>query len=63
MTDRIGRRILFLSSVGGMIVFFTLQTAMSAVFANTGNTGAAHSVIAFIFLFYASYEYATPSAL
>lgn len=46
-----------------MIVFFTLQTAMSAVFANTGNTGAAHSVIAFIFLFYASYEYATPSAL
>jgi len=56
--DKIGRRILFLASVAGMIVFFTLQTAMSAVFANTGSTGAAHSVIAFIFLFYASYDLA-----
>ncbi|KAF9467734.1 hexose transporter [Collybia nuda] len=58
MVDRIGRRILFLTSVAGMIIFFTLQTAMSAYFANTGNTGAAHSVIAFIFLFYASYDLA-----
>ncbi|KAG5636475.1 hypothetical protein H0H81_007893 [Sphagnurus paluster] len=58
MVDKIGRRILFLTSVSGMIVFFTLQTACSAVFANTGSDGAAHAVIAFIFLFYASYDLA-----
>jgi MFS family permease len=40
-----------------MVVFFTLQTACSAVFQVQGSTGAAHAVIAFIFLFYASYEY------
>jgi len=58
MVDRIGRRVLFLTSVAGMLVFFIMQTAMSATFAKTGNTGAAHSVIAFIFLFYASYDLA-----
>ncbi|KAG6848208.1 hypothetical protein H0H87_004012, partial [Tephrocybe sp. NHM501043] len=71
MVDRIGRRVLFLTSAAGMIIFYTLQTAMSGVFQNSaekyvkadgseglrgGNTGAAHSVIAFIFLFYAAYE-------
>jgi len=58
LVDRIGRRILFMTSVIGMIVFFTLQTACSAVYAKTGNQSAAHSVIAFIFLFYASYDLA-----
>ncbi|KDQ58455.1 hypothetical protein JAAARDRAFT_34256 [Jaapia argillacea MUCL 33604] len=58
MVDRLGRRFLFLTSCAGMIVFFSLQTAMAATFAKTGNTGAAHSVIAFIFLFYASYDLA-----
>ncbi|KAF5381387.1 hypothetical protein D9615_008322 [Tricholomella constricta] len=58
MVDRIGRRILFLSSAIGMLVFFTLQTACSAVFANNGSGAAAHAVIAFIFLFYASYDLA-----
>jgi len=58
MVDKIGRRILFLTSTIGMIVFFTLQTACSAVFAKTQNDAAAHSVIAFIFLFYAFYDLA-----
>lgn len=56
MVDKIGRRILFMISVCGMIIFFTLQTACSAMFAKTQDRGAAHAVIAFIFLFYASYE-------
>lgn len=56
--DKIGRRKLFLASAIGMIVFFTLQTACSAVFQVQGSTGAAHAVIAFIFLFYASYDIA-----
>ncbi|TFK38070.1 hexose transporter [Crucibulum laeve] len=58
LVDKIGRRILFISSCIGMIVFFTLQTACTAHFANTGDEGAAHAVIAFIFLFYASYDLA-----
>jgi MFS family permease len=55
--DKIGRRKLFLASGIGMVVFFTMQTACSAVFQVQGSTGAAHAVIAFIFLFYAAYEY------
>ncbi|KAG6827547.1 hypothetical protein H0H92_011330 [Tricholoma furcatifolium] len=58
MVDRIGRRVLFLTSVCGMIIFYTLQTAMAGYFQNSGNAGAAHSVIAFIFLYYASYDLA-----
>lgn len=58
MVDRIGRRVLFLTSVCGMILFFTLQTICSALFAQRGSEGAAHAVIAFIFLFYAAYDLA-----
>ena len=47
-----------MTSVIGMIIFFTLQTACSAVYAHTGNKSAAHAVIAFIFLFYGSYDLA-----
>lgn len=40
-----------------MLVFFTLQTVCSAQYALHGNNAAAHAVIAFIFIFYAFYEY------
>jgi hypothetical protein len=56
LVDRAGRRLLFLSSCIGMLVFFTLQTVCSAQFAKTDADAAAHAVIAFIFLFYAAYE-------
>jgi hypothetical protein len=58
LCDRAGRRPMFLWSTFGMLVFFSCQTALSAVYANTGNTSAAHGVIAFIFLYYASYDIA-----
>jgi sugar porter (SP) family MFS transporter len=58
LVDRIGRRVLFMTSVLGMLVFFTLQTVCSALFALHGDQNAAHAVIAFIFLFYASYDLA-----
>ncbi|KAG6863537.1 hypothetical protein C0991_005222, partial [Blastosporella zonata] len=73
LVDKIGRRVLFLTSTVGMIIFYTLQTAMSGVFQKSsitvvaadgtsnivgGNQGAAHSVIAFIFLYYAAYDIA-----
>ena len=54
--ERAGRRLLFILSTSGMLLFFILQTVCSARFAITGSDQAAHAVIAFIFLFYASYE-------
>lgn len=56
LVDRVGRRILFITSCCGMLLFFTLQTICSALFAQHGTQGAAHAVIAFIFLYYAAYE-------
>ncbi|KAJ8494488.1 hypothetical protein ONZ45_g3409 [Pleurotus djamor] len=58
LVERIGRRILFLTSTVGMVIFFTMQTVCSAQFAIHGTDAAAHAVIAFIFLFYASYDLA-----
>ncbi|KAJ8694658.1 hypothetical protein PTI98_007315 [Pleurotus ostreatus] len=58
LVDRIGRRVLFLTSAVGMLIFFVLQTVCSAQFAIHGTDAAAHAVIAFIFLFYASYDIA-----
>ncbi|KAI0942190.1 hypothetical protein AcW1_009507 [Taiwanofungus camphoratus] len=58
MVNRAGRRVLFLTSAGGMIIFFSMQTVCSARFAITQNPQAAHAVIAFIFLFYAAYDLA-----
>ncbi|KAA1472523.1 hexose transporter [Dentipellis sp. KUC8613] len=56
--ERAGRRLLFISSVVGMLTFFIFWTICSAIFAENGNTQAAHAVIAFIFLFYAAYDLA-----
>jgi len=58
MVDKVGRRVLFLTSSGGMVLFFTLQTICSARFAINGDNASAHAVIAFIFLFYAFYDLA-----
>ncbi|KAG2008457.1 hexose transporter [Coprinopsis cinerea AmutBmut pab1-1] len=57
MVERLGRRFLFITSTIGMIIFFCLQTACTAVYDKTGSKHAANAVIAFIFLFYGSYEY------
>jgi uncharacterized membrane protein HdeD (DUF308 family) len=54
--ERAGRRLLFLTSAAGMLVFFTAQTICSARFDITHSEPAAHAVIAFIFLFYGFYE-------
>jgi MFS family permease len=54
--ERIGRRVLFITSCVGMLVFLTLQTICSAVYTEHKLEGAAHAFIAFVFLFYAFYE-------
>ncbi|KAJ3559384.1 hypothetical protein NM688_g380 [Phlebia brevispora] len=56
--ERLGRRFLFLTSASGMLLFFTMQTICTARYRISGSTQAAHAVIAFIFLFYASYDLA-----
>lgn len=58
MVERYGRRVLFLTSVVGMTLFFTLQTICTARYRINGDQSAAHAVIAFIFLYYASYDLA-----
>ncbi|KAJ7457518.1 hexose transporter [Mycena galericulata] len=56
--ERFGRRPLFLSSAGLMTLFFTMQTVCFARFTISGDEGAAHSVIAFLFLYSAAYNLA-----
>ncbi|KAI5121082.1 hypothetical protein M0805_008595 [Coniferiporia weirii] len=58
LVDKLGRRLLFVASCAGMLVFFSLQTTCSALFAQMGSVASAHAVIAFIFLFYAAYDIA-----
>lgn len=58
MVERLGRRLMFNTSAAGMLLFFTAQTIAFAEFSKTGAPAAAHSVIAFLFLFYAAYDIA-----
>ncbi|KAJ7660504.1 general substrate transporter [Mycena rosella] len=58
MVERFGRRLLFMTSVVGMSIFFTMQTICTARFSINGNKSAAHAVIAFIFLYSAAYAIA-----
>jgi len=58
LCDRAGRRVLFLSSNVGMLVFFVMQTICFAQNTLTGSPAAGHAVIAFIFLFYGAYDIA-----
>lgn len=58
MCEKLGRRLLFLLSASGMLLFFTCQTICIQQFLKTRKPAAAHAMIAFIFLFYASYDIA-----
>ncbi|KAJ7659244.1 general substrate transporter [Mycena polygramma] len=58
MVERFGRRVLFLTSAGLMALFMALQTVCFARFRITGDYGAAHAALAFIFMFFAAYDLA-----
>ncbi|KAH0156455.1 general substrate transporter, partial [Aureobasidium melanogenum] len=60
LVDRLGRRKLFLIAAGGMLVTFSIWTACSAVYSQTGNKGAGKAVLAMIFLFYGMAGFAWP---
>jgi MFS family permease len=63
LVDRVGRRTLFLVSIAGMVVFYSLQTISSIVYVKTGHQGIAYVFVAFIFLFYSFYNLAFPTIL
>ncbi|KZS92516.1 hexose transporter [Sistotremastrum niveocremeum HHB9708] len=56
--DRFGRRTLFLCSTAGMLLFFTLQTICSSLYAQHGKKAAGDAVILWIFLFGSAYAIA-----
>ncbi|KAK2017533.1 lactose permease [Colletotrichum eremochloae] len=58
MVDRIGRRKLFLTSTGGMLVCYVVWTILTSVFSRTKDERAGYAVVAFIFIYYFFYDIA-----
>ncbi|KAJ6028331.1 hypothetical protein N7540_003907 [Penicillium herquei] len=58
LVDRLGRRTLWLGSITGMLISFTVWTACSAAYDNTGTSGLATAVLVLIFLFQVCYSVA-----
>lgn len=58
MVDRLGRRTLFLWSVGGMLASYIIWTALSSYFNRTLDQNAGNAVVAFIFIYYFFYDIA-----
>ncbi|TVY93485.1 Lactose permease [Lachnellula willkommii] len=56
--DRLGRRLLFLVSTGGMFVVFLIWTICSAQFEMHHTKGSANAVVVMIFLYYVFYNIA-----
>ncbi|KAH0835887.1 hexose transporter [Lanmaoa asiatica] len=62
--DRLGRRILILTSAGLLVLFYMAQAICFSEYAQRGTTAAGHAVIAFIFLFSSAYALTfTPLAI
>ncbi|KAK1585401.1 lactose permease [Colletotrichum navitas] len=58
MVDRIGRRKLFLTLTGGMLVCYVAWTILTSVFSRTKAERADYAVVAFIFIYYFFYDVA-----
>ncbi|OMP88984.1 Lactose permease, partial [Diplodia seriata] len=56
--DRLGRRSLFLSSAGIMLVAYIVITGLSASFEQTGTASVGVANVCFLFVFYAGYDIA-----
>ncbi|KAH7325554.1 general substrate transporter [Stachybotrys elegans] len=54
--ERLGRRPLFLTSAGTMLVSYIIITGLSGSFASTGNSAVGTTVIPFLFIFFAGYD-------
>jgi len=58
LVNRLGRRFLFLSSAGLMMLFYTAQTVCLAQYSEYGTPAAAHAFVVFVFLFFAAFDLA-----
>lgn len=57
-TERFGRRKLFLASSIGMLISYSVVTALNATYIRTNSPAASRGFIAFLFLFNMSYNFA-----
>ncbi|EEB89192.1 hypothetical protein MPER_12736, partial [Moniliophthora perniciosa FA553] len=58
LVEKAGRRLLFITSAAGMLVFWTAQTICFAQSEITHKHEAGYALIAFMFLFFAAYDIA-----
>lgn len=58
LCERLGRRFLWLTSAIGMLICYIAITACSAIYAKNQAKGAGYATIAFLFLYFGSYDIA-----
>lgn len=58
LVDRLGRRLLFLSSFVIMLVSYVAITGLSASFASTGASATGLAVVPLLFIYFAGYDIA-----
>jgi MFS family permease len=63
LVDKVGRRTLFLASIAGMIIFYSLQTALSTTYVKASHPGLAYAFVAVVFVFYSFFNLAFPTLL
>jgi len=56
--DRLGRRVLFLTSAGTMLISYIIVTGLSGSFAQSGHAATGIAVVPFLFCFFAGYDIA-----
>jgi MFS family permease len=62
LSERVGRRKLWLGATAGMLASFIVLTACSAVYAEKGVQAAGTTVLAFLFVFYGFYAVGVSSS-
>ncbi|UOH83888.1 hypothetical protein LQV05_006626 [Cryptococcus neoformans] len=55
--NKLGRRPLFFISTGGMLICYIIITALAAEFTKTGKPAVGYAQVAFLFFFFASYDF------
>lgn len=56
MVDKIGRRVLFLTSCGGMLVSYIIISALAGSYDTTGDPATGIAVVPMLFIYYAAYD-------
>ncbi|OJI81333.1 hypothetical protein ASPTUDRAFT_58618 [Aspergillus tubingensis CBS 134.48] len=58
LVEKVGRRVLFITSASTMLAAFILITALSGAFASTGKSSVGIAVIPFLFVYFLGYDIA-----